>query len=81
MDLGAVDGGVHTQFEELIEEADLTNKEKEGLTLLLRRYTNGEIAEQLSSSCNTVKTHVSSILRKLGFESRREIVRAASSKK
>ena len=78
--LGPSTAEFRTQFEELIEEADLPDEEKEVLTLLLRRYTNGEIAEQLSSSCNTIK-HVSSVLRKLGFGSQQEIVRAASSKK
>jgi DNA-binding NarL/FixJ family response regulator len=68
-----------TKLSALIEEANLTAKEQEVLSLLLRRYTNAEIAEQLSLSCNTVKTHVSSILRKLALDSRQEILRAASS--
>ncbi len=69
----------HTKLGALIEEANLTAKEREVLSLLLRRYTNAEIAEQLSLSCNTVKTHVSSILRKLALNNRQEILRAASS--
>ena len=69
----------HTRLTALIEEADLTPKEGEVLSLLLRRQTNSEIAEQLSLSCNTVKTHVGSILRKLALGSRQEILRAASS--
>ena len=67
-----------TELGALIEEADLTPKEGEILALLLRRYSNAEIAELLSLSYNTVKTHVSSILRKLALDSRREILRAAS---
>jgi DNA-binding NarL/FixJ family response regulator len=63
----------------MIEEANLTSKEQEVLSLLLRRYTNSEIAEQLSLSSNTVKTHVSSILRKLALDSRQQLVRVASS--
>jgi DNA-binding NarL/FixJ family response regulator len=68
-----------TKLSALIEEANLTAKEQEILSLVLSRYTNAEIAEQLSLSYNTVKTHVSSILRKLALDSRQEILRAASS--
>jgi DNA-binding NarL/FixJ family response regulator len=79
--LGAAAEEYHTKLGALIEEANLTTKEQEVLSLLLRRYTNAEIAEQLSLSRNTVKTHVSSILRKLALHSRQEILRAASSYK
>ena len=77
--LGPATEEPQTELEVLIEGADLTPKEAEVLSLLLRRYTNAEIAEQLSLSYNTVKTHVSSILRKLALNSRQEILRAASS--
>ena len=71
----------HTKLRALIEEADLTPKEGEILAFLVKRHTNAEIAEQLSLSCNTVKTHVSNILRKFAVHSRQEILRVASSQK
>ncbi|MEJ7816267.1 MAG: response regulator transcription factor [Rubrobacter sp.] len=54
-------------------EARLTPKEKEVFALVLTRRTNAEIAGELYISLYTVKNHVSSILRKLGLKSRREI--------
>lgn len=60
-----------------IEEASvavrLTPKEKEVFALVLKRRTNAEIASALYISLYTIKNHVSSILRKLGLKSRREI--------
>ena len=55
------------------DEARLTPKEKEVFALVLKRRTNPEIASDLYISLYTVKNHVSSILRKLGLKSRREI--------
>ncbi len=55
------------------DEARLTPKEKEVFALVLKRRTNAEIAGELYISLYTVKNHVSSILRKLGLKSRREI--------
>jgi len=57
------------------EEVLLTPREKEVLALVLKRYTNAEISERLSISLQTTKNHVSSILRKLGKHSRRELFR------
>ena len=54
-------------------EARLTPKEREVFALVLKRRTNAEIAGELYISLYTVKNHVSSILRKLGLKSRREI--------
>lgn len=55
------------------EASLLTKREREVLTLVLKRYTNAEISEALSISLQTTKNHVSSILRKLGKHSRREL--------
>jgi len=55
------------------DEARLTLKEKEVFSLVLKRRTNAEIAGELYISLYTVKNHVSSILRKLGLKSQREI--------
>jgi DNA-binding NarL/FixJ family response regulator len=48
----------------------LTVREQEVLALLLEGRSNARIAEELCLSCNTVKTHLSSIYRKLGVSSR-----------
>ncbi len=55
------------------DEARPTPKEKEVFALMLKRCTNAEIARELYISLYRVKNHVSSILRKLGLKSRREI--------
>ncbi len=62
-----------SRIEEASGEARLTSKEKEVFALVLKRRTNAEIAGELYISLYTVKNHVSSILRKLGLKSRREI--------
>ncbi|HSJ92101.1 MAG TPA: LuxR C-terminal-related transcriptional regulator [Ilumatobacter sp.] len=56
--------------------AALTAKESEVLALVQRRMTNAEIAEQLYVSVRTVESHVSSLLRKRGVASRRELARS-----
>ncbi|MGL4608063.1 MAG: response regulator [Trueperaceae bacterium] len=48
----------------------LTERETETLRLIAKGLSNKEIAEQLSVSEVTVKTHVSSVLSKLGLQSR-----------
>lgn len=53
--------------------ANLTPKEREVLLLMLRRYTNAEIARELYVSLPTVKTHVGSVMRKLGIKRRTEL--------
>ena len=62
-----------TRLKENSDKARLTPKEKEVFALVLKRRTNAEIAGELYVSLYTVKNHVSSILRKLGLKSRREI--------
>jgi hypothetical protein len=44
------------------------------LTFLRRELHNKEIAEQLGISVNTVRTHVSSILAKLGLDKRGDVM-------
>ncbi len=48
----------------------LTEREGEVLRLIARGYSNQQIARELTLSEKTVKTHVSSILSKLGVEDR-----------
>ena len=52
----------------------LTASELAVLRLLRSHLTNQEIAEALFLSVNTVKTHLRSVYRKLGVQSRREAV-------
>lgn len=52
----------------------LTPKEKEIFALLIKRYTNAQISEELSISLQTTKNHVSSILKKFEVASRTDLV-------
>ena len=52
----------------------LSGREQEVLELLCRGRSNSQIAEELFVAETTVKTHVSSIMRKAGVNSRLEVV-------
>ena len=52
----------------------LTAREEEVLLTLARGRTNAEIAEELHISLSTVKTHLTSLMLKLGARNRVEIV-------
>jgi len=56
---------------------DLTEREREVLTLMIEGLNNTQIAGRLTVSPSTVKSHVSNILSKLGVASRTEAVSLA----
>lgn len=57
-------------------ESPLTAREKEVLTYLVEGSVNKEIAKKLFVSCETVKSHIKHIFRKLQVTNRVEAVRA-----
>jgi len=56
---------------------DLTEREREVLTLMIEGLNNTQIAGKLTVSPSTIKSHVSNILAKLGVASRTEAVTLA----
>jgi len=56
---------------------DLTEREREVLTLMIEGLNNTQIAGRLTVSPSTIKSHVSNILSKLGAASRTEAVTLA----
>ena len=57
--------------------ARLSAREREVLQLVARGYTYKEIAERLVLSVKTIESHVSSVLRKLQLDNRRDLARWA----
>jgi DNA-binding CsgD family transcriptional regulator len=59
-------------------DALLTAREREVLELIAVGHSSREIADMLIISNNTVKTHVNSVLNKLGAETRAQAVAVAT---
>jgi DNA-binding NarL/FixJ family response regulator len=66
-----------TPMTEAVARAGLTDREREVLVGLAAGWSNTELAAELNLSEATVKTHVSSVLAKLGLRSRVQAVIAA----
>ena len=62
------------------EDNSLTERELEVLSLVAKGASDRDVAEKLTVSLNTVKTHIRNILSKLRVNSRREAARLAQSK-
>jgi DNA-binding CsgD family transcriptional regulator len=56
-------------------EPELTNREKQSLSLVIMGMTNRQIADKLFISESTVKSHLNTAYRKLGVRSRAEATR------
>ena len=61
-------------LEDIFQRYELTKREKETAFLLLEGLTNNKIAENLSLSTVTVKSHATSIYRKFKVKSRAEFM-------
>jgi len=62
---------------DVAKKHQLTSREKEILKLYVEGYTNNEIAEKLSLSIFTVKTHKNNIMQKYNFKSTVEMIKFA----
>ena len=62
----------------VIDDRDLSRREAEVMALVAENRTNAEIAARISVSERTVEPIVASLARKLGVETRVELVRAAT---
>lgn len=62
------------QLQEVMESAGLTNREQDVVLLILQGHANQQIADELSITVNTVKTHIRNIYSKTGASSRADFI-------
>ena len=67
----------NTSVGDVSKKHQLTSREKEILKLYVEGYTNNEIAEKLSLSVFTIKTHKNNIMQKYNFKSTVEMIKFA----
>jgi len=72
---------VKSTVSKVTDSDDLTEREKEILTLIVQGYTNREMGDSLNISVRTVETHRSNIMEKLNLHSRVDLVRYAKEHK
>ena len=75
--LGARMAAADAAAAQAADEDPLSDREREVLRLLALGHTNQEIAEMLYISVRTAETHRAHIMRKLGLDTRAELVRYA----
>jgi NarL family two-component system response regulator LiaR len=73
----AIQALIQSSAEEPSLGKDLTRRELEVLALLVKGFSNPEIADRLVLGRSTVKVHVSNILSKLGVSNRSEAISLA----
>ncbi len=63
-----------SSLDEVINQYDLTEREKQIVYLIVCGYSNNQIADELYISLYTVKEHIKSIFRKMNLNSRGELI-------
>lgn len=75
LDSAEVSAVIHEKLARVAQAAQLSARERMVLDLLLRGHRNDEIAEELAISARTAKFHQANILKKLGLDSRADLIR------